>query len=265
MSEGSVGSEDLISRDGPEPTYEKVRRFIADEITTGRIRPGSRLAPERSLCEQLGVSRVTLRRGLRTLVDDGLLTPSAGRGWYATPGHLSEPPNALMSFTALARARGQTPTTRVLSHLTRTATSDEADDLDVAAGGDILALDRLRLFDGVPIAIMLSRIPLARVPETAGVDFTNTSLYQVFEERCGVMPTRADYAVEAQTADEETASLLEIQPGAPILVATQTTFDQRGRPVECGRTVYRGDRYRFRATLTVRSTSPTQEGGASWT
>ncbi len=250
MSEPLSMSEP-ISRDGPEPAYEKVRRLLAAEITAGRIRAGSRLVPERVLCERLGVSRVTLRRGLRSLVEQGLLTPSAGRGWYATPGQLSEPPGALMSFTALAAEQGVTPHARVLSREVRGCTAEEAGHLDLADGDPVLVLERLRLFDEAPVAIQESVVPLDRVPvDVAEVDFATASLYSSLEER-GVVPTRAAYAIEARAADQRAARLLAVDTGAPVLVTTQTTYDQRQRAVEWGRITYRADRYRFRATLTA--------------
>jgi GntR family transcriptional regulator len=238
-----------ISRDGPEPAYEKVRRLLAAEITTGRIRAGSRLVPERILCEQLGVSRVTLRRALQNLVQQGLLTPSAGRGWYATPGQLSESPSALRSFTALATEQGVKPTARVLSRRVRRSTVGEAEQLAVDRGERVLALDRLRLFDDVPVAIQRSVVPLGRVAaDIATLDFSTASLYSALEER-GATPTHAAYAIEADAADQRTADLLDIDVGSPVLVTTQTTYDQLARPVECGRITYRADRYRFRAIL----------------
>ena len=240
-----------ISRDGPEPAYEKVRRLLAAEITAGRIKAGSRLVPERLLCEQLGVSRVTLRRALRSLVEQGLITPSAGRGWYATPGQLSEPPGALMSFTALAAAQGVTPQARVLARAVRESTADEADQLDLGRGDTVLALERLRLFDEAPVAIQASVVPLDRVGSgIAEIDFATASLYSALEQY-DATPTRAAYAIEAQRADQRVARLLDIEAGAPVLVTTQTTYDQRQRAVEWGRITYRADRYRFRATLTA--------------
>ncbi|MEQ4207903.1 GntR family transcriptional regulator [Actinopolymorpha sp. B9G3] len=238
-----------ISRDGPEPAYEKVRRLLATEITTGRIRAGSRLVPERILCEQLGVSRVTLRRALQNLVQQGLLTPSAGRGWYATPGQLSESPGALRSFTALATKQGVKPRARVLSRRVRRSTAGEAEQLSVDRGERVLALERLRLFDDAPVAIQRSVVPLSRLAaDIAKVDFGTASLYAALEER-GATPTHAAYAIEADAADHRVANLLDIAVGAPVLITSQTTYDQLGRPVECGRITYRADRYRFHATL----------------
>jgi GntR family transcriptional regulator len=116
-------------------------------------------------------------------------------------------------------------------------------------------LERLRFLDGEPIAHTVSRIPLVRVPGLDRVSLEDVSLYATLRERYGLSPFRADYAVEAQAAGARTAELLRIEPGTPILFAVQTTFDADTSPLEVGWMAYRGDRYRFQATLTAESSN----------
>jgi len=241
---------------GPEPAYRQVRNLIAEQIRSGEIPQGSRLPAERLLAEQLDVSRVTLRRALTALADDGLLTPSHGRGWYAVPRPLSEPPNELMSFTDLAGSAGAQSRTQVLSSGVVKATADQAARLKVRTGSRLLHLERLRFLDDLPVAITSSWIPLARVPGLERRDFTTDSLYRVLGDRFDLRATRADFEVESRVAGDEDARRLDIPVGAPLLVATQTTEDQHGRRFELSQMVYRADAYRFRATLVAGQTCP---------
>jgi GntR family transcriptional regulator len=112
-------------------------------------------------------------------------------------------------------------------------------------------LDRVRLLDGLPVAIDRSLVPEARVGGLLERDWTTASLYRAFED-AGCAPTRADYVVQAAGADEAEARSLGLPVGAPVLRGDQLTFDQGGRPIELCRLTYRGDRYRFRATLNRR-------------
>jgi GntR family transcriptional regulator len=232
-----------------DPLYLQLMQAIAADIATRRLDPGQRLPSERQICETHGVSRVTARRALRALVGKGLVESSRGRGWFVANGPISEPPNMLLSFSAMGRARGLEPSSRILSRRVRPATLDEADSLAVVPGADVFELERLRLLDGFPVAVDRSRVPLTRCPNLELVDFQTASLYDTLIASGGAIPSHADYTVEAGAASAEHAALLDLQAGGAVLVTTSLTFDQEHRPLELGHMVYRGDRYRFRARL----------------
>ena len=234
-----------------DPLHRQVRDAIAEHVAAGMWRPGQRLPSERRLCETFGVSRVTVRRALGSLVAAGVLEVAPGRGWFVATGPLSEPPNLLLSFTAMARARGLEPTAIVREHEVRRATIDEAESLGVAPGAELVHLERVRLLDGIPVAVDRSLVPLVRCPALASTDFTTASLYEVLREEAGLVPSLAETTVEAEAAGDELAELLDLTASWPVLVTTQTTYDQHQRPLEASRIVYRGDRYRFRARLAV--------------
>lgn len=243
-----------VTADLDQPLYERVYAALADRIASGVWRPGSRLPSERSLSSSLGVSRLTLRRALLALEQDGLVERRESRGWRATSGPISEPPNELLGFSAMARARGLRPTARVLTNHVREATFNEAEQLRIAPGATVFELERLRLFDAVAIAVHRAILPLARAPWLPEVDFTTASLHDALEEG-GVRPTTANYVIEVLDADERLAQLLGVPIAKGLLLATGLTFDQNGAPIELGWIAHRPDRYRLRTTLARRSTA----------
>jgi GntR family transcriptional regulator len=228
--------------------YQRVQDSLAEEIARGRRSPGSRLPPERALAEHFGVSRVTLRRALAELERAGIVSRHPG-GWTVAPAAIGEPPNALMGCSEMAASRGLTAGGRVLDRHVRPATIDEAEALGLAPGAPLFELERLRSMDGVPILIDRTRIPLSLAPGLDEVDLGGRSLYEVLAERYGMRPARARFTVEAIGADERRAGLLGLEHGRPLLRCQQQTEDETGRPIELCEMVYRGDRYRFRATL----------------
>lgn len=248
--------KDHVSAQNAQPLYVQVAARLAADIAEGELRPGQRLPSERELVADFGVSRVTLRQALSMLVEQGLVTSSAGRGWFVEQS-LNEPPGALVSFSEMAASRGLHPTAKVLDARVRSATLDEAEALDIMPGAGLFALQRLRLIDGVAIAIDHSRLPHRLVPEIEHVDFTTASLHAVLKESFGLVPTRADYRVEATAANVEEAALLGVEDGTPLLDTTQTTYDQTAQRIELGSVTYRGDRYRFRAILLAQGADAT--------
>jgi GntR family transcriptional regulator len=234
-----------------QPLYHRVYRQIAREIETGMLRPGDRLPSERWFCDELGVSRATVRRALEELMADGLVT-NRGRGSIVTGDGLLEPPNTLMSLSEVARSRGLDASARVLAADVRPATIDEAEAFLIAPGAEVFELRRLRMLDGLPISIDANRVPLRLLPDAPDMDFSTASLYEALD-RAGHAPGRADYQLEARGADVLEADLLGLAQGAPVLFATTVAIADEGRVIDLGRTVYRADRYRFQATLMRRA------------
>jgi GntR family transcriptional regulator len=233
----------------PEPLWVQAADLIRGEIDNGVLKRGARLTPERELCEQLGISRVTLRRALRQLVEEGVLSPSHGRGWYITqPAPKQEWPNRLESFSETAARMGLRTHSATVRAESSPATLDEAEQLSIAPGTVLFRLERVRFLEGVPTALDLTRIPLGLVPRIAEIDFSARSLYSALAE-AGIDPARADSTIEAGRADERTARLLEIPAGGPVLVMWQLAVGAQHEPLFISAIQYAGERYRLRTSF----------------
>ena len=224
-------------------------RTIHDLIRAGRWPQGARLPGERSLSDELGISRTTLRRALVELADAGLLEAAPQRGWFVTSGRLSEGPNVLRSFSEAAVERGLEPGAQVLRQLRRHATIDEAERLGLAPASEVIEIERLRLLNDVPIAVQTVCIPARLTPGLEHQDLANTSLFDVLVDSYGLRPVRCDYTLQADSAADRIAQLLRLPSGAPVLVGLEVTVDFNERVISAGRIIYRGDAYRFTTSL----------------
>jgi GntR family transcriptional regulator len=190
-----------------------------------------------------------LRKALLHLVEKGVLSASHGRGWYVTrTTPKKEWPNSLESFSETAARMGLEPRSTVLDSRTSPATFDEAERLGVAPGTALFRLERVRMLDGVPIAVDLSRVPVVLVPDVERADFRTGSLYAALSA-AGVEPARADSTIEATKADERVAAHLDVAPGDPLLVMHQVALDGTGQPLFISTIRYAGDRYRLRTSF----------------
>lgn len=227
---------------------EQAYRTMSSRLDRGVYPPGSRLPSERLLTTDVGVSRSTLRLALTRLADEGRLTPSAQRGWFVPQLMLGEPPSMLISFTELARSRGLEPTAAVLSNRVRPATFGEAEDLQVPPAAPVVELVRRRSMDGVPITVETAVLPLRLAEWLVDTDMTDQSLYELLAEH-GHQVHRSTYTVQAVNVDEREAALLELSPGAAVLLARDITFTLDRTPLVITLNCYRGDAYRFTADL----------------
>lgn len=252
----------MASRAGPRVTNQTVAddladatsrqlvvtRAVAEDVASGRLKPGDRLESERSLAERLGVSRVTVRNALRILTQDGLIVSASGRGHFVAPAGFGEPPNRMMGFTELARMLGLSVSSRVISSDTRPATYEEARELRMAPGAELLDVVRLRFLDRLPVVIDRTRLSVARVPGIEGLDFSTASLFEHLGS-VGLPPAKSDFEIQAVPAETEHADLLDVDEGHPLLNISETGRMADGEPIYIGVATYRGERYRFRATV----------------
>lgn len=231
---------------------ERVRDEIAGRIARGDLAPGEQLPTERELVATFGVSRVTVRRAIAALTDDGLIYAIQGRGTYVASELLAEPPNALLSFHDMVGNDRVVVGAEPLRMEVRPATINEAERFGIAPGTSMFELERLRTLDELPVAIDWNLLPLSLDEALPELDWTVESLYSRLAQ-AGSAPVVADFVVEARGADVRDAELLGTSVGAPLLVAESEARDGAGGVIVVGVIAYRGDRYRFRSTLTAQA------------
>ncbi|MFF2053510.1 GntR family transcriptional regulator [Leifsonia sp. NPDC058194] len=227
----------------------QVSRELGMAINHGIYLPGTRLPGERLLAESLHVSRSTVRMALEDLERQGRVARSPQRGWFVPSPTVGEPPSTLESFTEMARQRGHVPTAQVLEKSVRSATLDEANQLGIEPGAEVLALVRLRGMNSTPICVDQNVLPLALAHALLEVDLTDASLYESLQTHCAVSIYRSAYSVQAEAANADQAVLLRIPQGSPVLVGREIAYVRGGAPVLLGLNTYRGDAYRFHADL----------------
>ncbi|WP_367784472.1 GntR family transcriptional regulator [Mesorhizobium marinum] len=232
---------------GALPAYRRLQAALGDAIASGALKPGAALPAERQLALELGISRVTVRRAMAELVQEGLVVQRHGSGTFVsgTPERVVQSLSRLYSFSEDMTSRGRIPGTWWLGRELSVANADEARRLEIANGESIVRMSRLRLADKEPIALETSLIPAAMLPDPKQIE---DSLYQTLRD-LGHVPTRAVQRFSAINLDEESAHLLRVPRGAPALDIYRTTRREDGAVVEFSRSIFRGDAYDFVAEL----------------
>ncbi|WP_245601719.1 GntR family transcriptional regulator [Hamadaea tsunoensis] len=233
-----------------EPLWAETAQRVLDRAAADGLTPGRRLPGERDLCQELGVSRVTLRRALTHLLERGLVSSAHGRGWYlASPPATRDWPQELESFTVTARRKGMRARSDVVRHEVRPATHDEGDRLRVPAGTPLVDLERVRHLNDIRVAHDRTLIPEHLSAGLTAADFRTASLFEMLTE-AGVRLGRSVVSIEARAASAAVAGYLDIAAGSPILVLDQVIHTAGGDPALLSTVQYVGDRYRLRTTFT---------------
>jgi len=227
-------------------------------IRSGAWAPGTRLPPERELCELLDVSRASLRQALADLEERGLITRHQGRGTFVTRQRLDADVSGYFSIGDALRSRGVQLTTRVISSTVHPAEEPLASELGQPVDAPVLRLQRLRSADGEPIVLEVSQLPLALLPGLDTVDFTERSLYDVLRRDHGRYVATASETLEPVILTAHESNLLGVGRGAPALLFRRTTRDRSDVVVEVGEGLLRGDRSRFLIERLVRESWTTE-------
>lgn len=226
------------------PLYQQLARTLAMAIRGGRYQVNEALPSERALAESLGVSRVTARKAIECLVEQGLVHRRHGSGNYIAP-KLEQALTRLTSFTEELQQRGFVPQSRWLSRGISVARPEEQLALGLGSGERVARLERLRLADGVVMAHELSFLPESVLPHPEAVE---SSLYAHLAG-AGHAPARALQHIRAMNAEERLAGLLGISVGAAVLHITRVGFLASGQPVELTHSHCRADYYDFVAEM----------------
>jgi len=209
---------------------------------------GTALPPERVLAKDFGVSRWTMRQAIRELIADGRLRARQGQGTFvATPKIVQ--PLALVSYTEALRAQGHTPAREVVRFDEIPADDVLAEQLAVAPGDPVFELERVLFADEQPIGLETTYLSVARFPSLREVLEPTGSLYRCLTGQLGVEFGEGEELVETVIATPREAELLKATQQLPMLLLHRRTRDSAGHPIEVVRSLYRGDRVGFRATL----------------
>ena len=226
------------------PLYQRLHDVLRDAIEREVLKPEEALPPEREIAAEFDVSRITVRKALDGLVDDGLLLRRQGAGTFVA-GRVEKQFSKLSSFSEDMAARGRRPSSRWIDRRESAVSPDESLTLGLSPGARVLRFHRIRFADEQPMALEQSTVPGWGLPSLEAVD---TSLYAALDA-AGHRPVRALQRLRAVLFDEKQAQLLRVEVGAPGLFIERRGFLEDGRAIETTRSWYRGDAYDFVAEL----------------
>lgn len=240
-----------LDRTSPIPLYFQIAEKLKRSIEDGTLQPGDRLDNELDLTERLGVSRPTVRQAVQRLVEQGFVVRKRGLGTVVQAPRILRSV-ALTSLYDDLQASHRHPETTVLAVEEVEADAEIATALALPPGTPVLFVERIRIADGTPLALMHNFLPAGLLgglgddpPEQV---LASSGLYEILR-RHGVHLHAGEQVIGARQATAREAKLLEAPRGSTVLTMIRTSCDAAGKPVEHGRHAYLADRYSFQMTL----------------
>ncbi|MBI3997674.1 MAG: GntR family transcriptional regulator [Armatimonadetes bacterium] len=251
-----------VTRQSPVPLYYQVESLLRSQVASGRY-PEGRLPTEEALVRRLGVSRITVRRAMERLVQEGLIYRVPGRGTFVDTRRSAEfrierNPADLLGFEEDIRRLGFVPETTVLRREWIQAPADVADALDLAPDAEVLWLHRRGTAGGRALWVEDRYLVRALALRLRPRDFSTPSLLATLARARGLNVDRAKVRISARDATREEARHLDLRPGAPVLVA-EFAVEAEGAPAQFVRARFRPDRYAF--AFIIESEAGLRRGG----
>lgn len=229
------------------PKYHQLYEILRQQIEEGFWEPHEAIPSERELEIRYNVSRTTVRQALNLLVAKNLLYRAHGKGTFVSRPKLQYSLQLLLSFTDELRMRGLEPGQKLLSMGREEPSAWERKQLALPPDAQgVLRIDRLRLADNEPIGIHSALLPLSPNQLLTESDLEEYgSLYVALEAKFNLIVAEADETIEATSADQKEAALLQVPVGSPLLLVERTTWSHLRKPMELVKMLYRADHYKF--------------------
>lgn len=230
---------------GDEPAlalYEQIKRFVTRKIQDGSWPTGHRLPSEQELVTQFGISRMTVNRALRELVEQGRIVRVSGVGSFVAA---DKPQSTLLQIASISneiRQRGHDYRCQMVT-LERVAASHEIGAwLDLTPGESVFHSVCVHREEMVPVQLEDRYVNPRLVPDFMQQDFARTPPADFLMRN--VPYDHIEHVVDAVLPTAEQARLLEMPVGEPCLLLTRRTWT-RGSIVTLVRFLHPGSRYRL--------------------
>ncbi|OXS74222.1 UTRA domain-containing protein [Domibacillus enclensis] len=234
-----------LNNTSEKPLYFQLKQVLKEDILRGKYKPGEKLPPESEICNVYGVSRITSRRAITDLVQEGVLYTMQGKGTFVKELKEKRELISVGGFSEMTNASGKQPSSQILSSQIIQATEEMSRKFHVKFGDAILKLHRLLYIEeALPFIIETSYFPLDHFPQLEK-HIGAPSTYQILKEKYKVEFSRSEKTLEVVSASEYEADLFKCDLGFPLFSIEKLTYDSQDRPIHYSQSLYMTNRVVF--------------------
>ncbi|OPX45715.1 HTH-type transcriptional repressor YvoA [Ruminiclostridium hungatei] len=233
---------------GMIPKYYLVKQRIVEMINNEEIGPDGMIPSERELMGSFGISRITAKKAIDDLVNEGYLYRIQGKGTFVKKDTLDQDLISITSCTQDIVRLGMTPSKRLLAAEVIEADRTRIKKLQLSNGEKVFKVKRVYYADNEPINLTTTYLPCKTYPLIETYDFGVASIYNILESKYNTRITKATRSIEAVLAVDEVARELRIKEGDPVLLFRAITYGMiNGReiPIETFKSFYRSGKFKF--------------------
>lgn len=227
------------------PLYMQLKQAITEDITRGTYAPGQRLPTETELCEIYAVSRITVRKAVLDLVEEGLLVRQQGKGTFVQHRKVKRELIAVNGYSEYMMESGKTPHNKTISYGIQSATNDIAAKLNIPPGSDVLELKRVLYYDTQPFSFEISHYSLEALPDLIQHVRESVSMYDIIKNKYQIALVHNTKLLNLVFLSSAQAKYLECEVGEPTFQLEKIAYDAMKRPIHSSLLYYPANRVTF--------------------
>lgn len=232
-----------------KPLYLQVESDIRNAIALKKYKPGEKLPTETELSNQYQVSKITIRKAMEKLSNDGLVQKVQGKGTFISYQKEKFHLNKTMGFNDSLSDRGHIVSRKILQASFFNADKNISDKLQVPENSNIIYLERLMVEDSVPFGIDRVYMSEELFPDFITKLKSDKSLYQILQDDYGIAPATSTLEINGIVATNNLADLLKCNIGDPLFHIEKTGYQASGVPIHYSVTTLRCDRATYVVTI----------------
>lgn len=226
--------------------YHDIYSDIKRDILTNHYRAGTLLPTQDFFAKKYDVSRITLKKALNLLENEGLIFSKQGSGTYVRKQIENDSSDLLpldLPIGTTYSHRDQKITSNILHFDARLPEKIEQENLGIEASSPVYEFKRVRSINKQLYSYEHAIMPVYIAPLNKKI--LQSSVYDYLGTKAKLQLTDAHRTIYAEEASEEASKALEIAKGSPVLVIEQVAYDQKGRAFEFSKSVFKSSQSKF--------------------
>ncbi|MEC5243149.1 GntR family transcriptional regulator [Bacillus mojavensis] len=213
----------MLNNGSSTPLYIQLKQIITDDIKKGLYSPAAKLPTENELCSKYNVSRITVRKAILDLVEEGYLIRQQGKGTFVKSPKLKRELIAVNGYSEFMESTGKKPKHQVLSHEIIPASKPIAEKLQIKTESPVVELKRILYNDDQPLTFEITHYPLELFPAINTFIADGVSMHDILNTKL----------LNVVYAQQEESKYLDCDIGDALFEIDKTAFTSNDQPIYC--------------------------------
>ncbi|AKL96685.1 transcriptional regulator GntR family [Clostridium aceticum] len=220
------------------PVYAKIVEDIRNKVNSGELKAGDDLPSETTLCKEYDTSRMTVRKGLSILSNEGYIYSVPGKGYFVEKPQYNK---YTIYYDEMHNLINNVDNTKLLAVDITKPSERLVNSLQIHKNKKVVMIRRLFYTEGEPMAYDIKYLLYQKGIPIVEAEIKEATLPEMISKNISLFAMKKEIMIHAKIPQEKTKKLLNISDDLALLVVEQKLYDNNNKPMGIGITYFRGD------------------------